>query len=1016
LLGPLEVFADEKWTGVHAPKWRALLAALLIEPGRVIPTGSLVDELWGDDPPAGARKLVSGYVLRLRRLISDPDGRVLVTQAPGYRFMAAREELDTCQFEDLLAAGRRSLEDDNAEQAASLLATALALWRGPALADVPQQRLVAAEADRLEELRLAAVELRIEADIRCGHQAELVSELRQLTAGHPLQERFWHQLMRVLDASGRPAEALEVYIHARDVIAGELGADPGPELQQLHYSILGGDLGHTPPRSAVGQRPVALAPQAIPRQLSAGVRHFVGRAEELARLSAFLGDSPEPADTMVISVIGGTAGVGKTALAVRWAHQVADRFPDGQLHVNLRGYDLGQPMLATDALAGFLRALGVAGREIPPEMDERAALYRSLLAGRRMLVMLDNAGSVEQVRPLLPGAPACAVVVTSRDALGGLVARDGARRLDLDLLPLSDAVGLLRALVGPAVEADPVAAATLASRCCRLPLALRVAAELAADRPDASLADLAGELADQQRQLDLLDAGGDPRTAMRAVFSGSYRHLDARAARAFRLAGLHPGPDLDSYAAAALTGSTVEQASLLLGLLARAHLLQPAGPGRYGMHDLLRAYARELVTDQDGETDRRAALTRLFDHYLHAAAVAMDTLVPAERHRRPCIPSPATPSPPVTGDPGAARAWLDIQRAILVAVAAYTATQGWPGHATRLSATLAHYLDAGGHYPEAITIHTHARRAARRIGDHAAEATPLTSLGFIDVRQGRYQRAAGHLRQALTLFRETGDRSGEARALGNLGNVNCQQGHYQEAAAHLRQALTLFRETGDRSGEARTLGNLGFVEVRQGRHQQAADHLQQALAVCRQTSDRSAEGRVLINLGLVTERQGRQQQAADHLQRALTLFREIGDPSGTAYALTNFGDVDGHRGRWHQAAGHQREALDLFRGTGDRSGEAAALNGLGEVSLATGQPGPARTEHTTALSVASQIGDQYQQARAHNGLARYYRATGHPGQARRHWEQALARYTGIGAPEADQVRAQLAAADGYGQP
>jgi tetratricopeptide (TPR) repeat protein/transcriptional regulator with XRE-family HTH domain len=711
----------------------------------------------------------------------------------------------------------------------------------------------------------------------------------------------------------------------------------------------------------------------VPRELPADVDAFTGRADELAELDRLLPAGQghragrEPT-AVVISAVSGTAGVGKTALAVRWAHQAQDRFPDGQLYVNLRGYDPGQPMTAAWALAGFLRALGVPGQDIPAEENERAARYRSLLHGRQMLVVLDNASDVEQVRPLLPGTRTCAVVVTSRDALAGLVARDGARRLDLDLLPQADAVALLRALIGGRADADPQAAAVLAARCGRLPLALRVAAELAAARPAAPLAELAGELADQQRRLDLLDAGGDPRTAVRAVFSWSYRHLSADAALVFRSSGLHPGPDLDRYAAAALTGTTPEQAGRLLDVLARAHLIEPAQRGRYGMHDLLRDYATEQAVSEDPEPGRRAALTRLFDHYLGTAATAMDTVAPAERHLRPRIPPAATPAPPLP-DPAAARAWLDAERATMVAVAAHTAACGWPGHATRLAATLHRYLDDGGHRAEAATIHAHARRATQLTGDRAAEATALTNLGFVDMRQDRYPQATDHHRQALALFRQIGDRAGQARALNNLGGIDWQQGRYQQAADRLQQSLAVFREIGDRTREANALGVLGAVDLRLGRYQQAADHYRQALAV----------------------------------------FRQTGYRMGEALALTGLGDADLRLGRYQQAADHHRQALAMFREIGERPGEAGALNGLGEVLLATGQPGQARTQHAAALDLASPIGDRHQQARACCGLARACHAEGDLGQARRHWQQALTLYTDLGVPEADQVRAQLAA-------
>ena len=707
----------------------------------------------------------------------------------------------------------------------------------------------------------------------------------------------------------------------------------------------------------------------------------------------------------MISAISGTAGVGKTALAVHWAHQAAGRFPDGQLYVNLRGYDPAQPVTPADALAGFLRSLGVAGQDIPAEEADRAARYRSLLAGRRMLVVLDNARSAEQIRPLLPGDPACAVVVTSRDALTGLVARDGARRLDLDLLPLQDAVGLLRALIGARVDIDPAAAEVLAAQCCRLPLALRVTAELAAARPATPLAELAGELADQQRRLELLNAGGDPRSAVRAVFSWSYRHLDTGAARAFRLLGLHPGADLDPYAAAALAGTTVARTRQLLDQLVRAYLIQAAGPGRYGMHDLLRAYARELAAARDGG-ERHEALTRLFDHYLHTVAAAMDILYPAERHWRPRIVPPATPVQPVA-DPAAARGWLDAERGTLVAATVYTAEHGWPRHATRLAAILFRYLDTGSYCSEAITIHSYARIAARQVGDSAAEAAALNALGLVALDQNRYQQATGHLEHALALFRQTGDSTGQARALTNLGLIGYYQGRNKQASDWCRQALALHRENGDQTGEIAVLGNLGLLDSRQGRYRQARGRFRQSLALAQKTGHRFGESLALLNLGEVSLRQGAYQKGTAHLQQALALARESGDRDHETTALARLGEGYVRLGRYEQAADHLRQALALARESGNRDDEADALNGLGEVLLGTGQPGRARVHHAAALDLAAQIGGNYQQARAHDGLGRGFHATGDDSQARDHWQQALTLYTDLGAPEADQVRAQL---------
>jgi DNA-binding SARP family transcriptional activator/Tfp pilus assembly protein PilF len=1004
VLGPLLVRDGETPTDIPKGRLRVLLAALLVHAGQAVSADAVAEAVWDGSPPPGAADTLRTYVLRLRRALGPAAGSRVLTRYPGYLIEATEQEIDLLRFGSLTRDGGATARAGQWEGAWEVLTEAMGLWRGEPLADVPSEVLRGEHLPRLERAWLEAAQTRLEAGLRLGRHGELVAELQSLTAAHPLQERFHGQLMLALVRCGRQAEALQAYQHARQALAQELGTDPGAELRELHQQILTGDPALAGPAApAAGHRAGAM-----PRELPAPVTGFAGRAAELEALTGLLersADSMPPA--VVISAIGGTAGVGKTALAVQWAHQAADRFPDGQLYVNLRGYDPDRPMPAADALAGFLRALGVGGQDIPPEEDERAARYRSLLAGKKLLVVLDNAGSVEQVRPLLPGSPSCAVVVTSRDALAGLVARHGAARLELDLLPPADAVGLLRALIGRRADEDPGAAETLAGQCCRLPLALRVAAELAAARPDMPLAGLVAELAGQQRRLDVLDVGGDPHTAVRAVFSWSYRHLDPAAARAFRLAGLHPGADFDPYAAAALTRTTLEQARTALDALTRAHLIHPAGTARYGMHDLLRAYARELSDAGDGGEEQDAALTRLFDHYLHTASVAMDTLYPAERHRRPRVARPTSPAPPVT-QPAAARAWLGAERATLVAVAVHAAAHGWPAHATRLSDTLFRYLDQGGHYPEALTLHSHARAVAQRISDRAAEAMALNYLGAVHLKQSRNQQAADQLEQALALFRQVGDRTAQARVLNNLGIILCDQGRYREAIGLRRQALAIYLETGDRFGAAIALDNIGDSEERQGRYDLAARHCRQALAIAMEIGATHAECASLVNLGTVGLRQGRYQQAAGHLHRALALSRETGKRDAEAEALARTGDLCLRQERPEEATRHLREALALYREIGIPSGEADALNSLGEVLIATGQPNHARTEYAAALGLAAQIGDKYQQARAHHGLGGVCRAGGDPGGARDHWQQALALFTELRTPEADQVRAEMA--------
>jgi DNA-binding SARP family transcriptional activator len=1013
LLGPLLVRRGGAVVPVSRGKQRAVLATLLLNANRIVSVDELAEILWGPDLPASARVTVQNYVKRLRHVLGDADRARIRTTSGGYQIHASACELDVSAFEALAESARTAGRNEAWGQASESARQALALWRGEPLADAGSSVLAEREAPRLAEIRLQLLETRLDAGLHLGGHAEAVPELQRLVRIYPLRERLHAMLMLALYQCGGPAEALTAYQAARRVLADEVGAEPGAELRELYQRILAADPAlAAEPASRSGPRQ-SLAPGrdlVTPRQLPPAVGHFTGREPELAALNAML-DKPDGRSpgTIVISAIEGTAGVGKTALAVHWAHQVAERFPDGQLYVNLRGYDPGQPVPAADALAGFLRSLGVPGQDIPPETEECAARYRSLLAGKRMLVVLDNAGSADQVRPLLPGTPACTVVVTSRDALAGLAARDGAARLDLDVLPLEEAVALLRTLIGIRVDADTAAAAELASQCCRLPLALRVAADLAASRPGMPLAALTSELADLRTRLDLLEAGGDPHTQVRAVFSWSCRHLDPDAARAFRLLGLHPGPGFDSYAVAALTAATLPQARRALDVLAGAHLIQHVSARRYGMHDLLRGYARELTITPDTGEDRHAALTRLLDYYLHAAAAAMDTLFPAQCHRRPRIPRAATPVPPLA-DPAAARQWLDSERAVLVAAAAHTSGPDWPGHATRLAATLSRYLLSGDHLSEALTIFSHALAAARRMGDLAAEAMTVNGIGDIDWQQGRLQQAADHYLRAHALFRAAGDRAGEARALGNIGLSETELGRYEQAARQQQKALAIFRDIDDQLGEAHALGSLGLVRQRQGRYREAADNHWRSLELFREIGDREGEAYALGRLGAVDLLVGRYQDAAGYLQQALALSREIGSTVAGSAILGKLGEAYLGLGRYEQAAENFEQALAWFREVGNRGMQTGALNGLGDVLSQTGETGKARAYHATALQLASEVGSPREQARAHSGLARAYQDDRDSRQAQHHWQEALTRYAAIGAPEAREIRVRLATA------
>jgi DNA-binding SARP family transcriptional activator/tetratricopeptide (TPR) repeat protein len=1011
LLGPVRAWRGADELALGGPRRRAVFGMLAMRANQPVARSELIDGLWGDEPPSSAVNSVHVYVAGLRRVLEPrrenrAPGQVLPATGAGYLLRLDPAQLDTAELDQQLAAGRRQpwagLAEGDLETAARSLDAALRLWQGIPLAGIPGP-WADTERVRLGELRLAAIEQRIELLLGLGRHRHVVAQLTGLIREHPLRERFREQLMLALYRCGRQADALAEFAAARRVLGTELGIEPGPGLRHLQQRILAADTtldrpagpaggtaerGGTatageppgsPPAAAPG--PAAASPP-VPRELPADVAAFTGREGELAELDARLarwapppGDPAGSAGVVPIAVVTGTAGVGKTALAVHWAHRARDRFPGGQLYVNLRGFDPAEPMAVADALAGFLRALGLASQHVPADVDERAARYRSLLDGRRVLILLDNAAAADQVRLLLPGTPSCFVLVTSRDSLTGLVARHGARRLDLDPMPPGDAIGLLRVLIGGRVDADPTAAGTLAGQCARLPLALRVAAEFAVSHPALTLAELTGELAAEQRRLDLLDAGGDPRTAVRAVLSWSYRQLPPRAARAFRLAGLHPAAELSTGAAAALFGSSIADAADLLGQLRRAHLVHLAGPGRYGLHDLLRAYAADLAAAPgdpdrlaDGPDERRPALARVLDYYLGAAAAAMDVLFPAERHRRPRPGRPAPLAPELDG-PGAARAWLDTERDALQSVAGYAAACGWPAQAIGLSATLSRYLETGGHYAAAVTLHTQARRAAQLTGDRSAEAHALNSLGIVTGRLGGYQPGADFLGQSLAIFRELGEHSGAARALGNLGSGEWRQGRYAEAERYHRQSLALFRAIGDELGEARALNSLGLVSLRLGRCARAASHFRDSLALYSRLGDQSNEAHALGNLGLAYLQLGRHQQAGAHLQRARALSRGIGCRTGEASALTDLGTLACRRGRYPDAASYHRQALALFRAIGERVGAAEALNGLGEVLLAMGHASQARDQHATALELAIEVGDPHEQARARHGLA-----------------------------------------------
>jgi tetratricopeptide (TPR) repeat protein len=659
---------------------------------------------------------------------------------------------------------------------------------------------------------------------------------------------------------------------------------------------------------------------AVPRQLPMDVAHFTGRDAELAALDALLIQAPvgRPA-AMAIGVIAGTAGVGKTALAVHWAHRVRARFPDGQLFVNLHGYSPCPPMAPEQALGEFLRALDVPAERIPAGLGERAALYRSLLDGRRVLVVLDNAATAEQVRPLLPGSATCRVVVTSRNRLSGLIAHDGASRVTMDLLLPAEAITLLRGVIGTArVAAEPEATAALASRCAYLPLALRIAAERAATHPHVTLADLAEELAVARDRLDLLATAEqeDEATAVRAVFSWSYHALAPEAARAFRLLGLHPGADLSAPAAAALTDTTPAQARRLLETLVGMHLIEETGKDRYRLHDLLRVYAAERAQAEETDHECAAAVRRVLTWHLHTGDAA-DRMLNPHRRRVPLGHPELTCAPLEFTTYGQALDWCETERANLVA----------------------------------------AVRHAAQTGEHViAWKLPLALWGFFNLRKHWADLIATH-HIGLTTAQHLHDREGEAWIRGGLGMAYLDLRRYDEALHHYQRALQICQEIDNPWGEAVALLSLGRAYLQLGRYDEALDYSQQALHICQEIDDPWSQTFALLNIGTIHRRLHRFEDALDCFQRTLTVVRSVHHPSGEAMTLHNLGDTYWDLRRFEDALEHFRQACSTYREIGDQWGEAETLRNIGDTLQKLNQM-PAAVEYwNLALPIFEDLND-----------------------------------------------------------
>jgi tetratricopeptide (TPR) repeat protein len=731
---------------------------------------------------------------------------------------------------------------------------------------------------------------------------------------------------------------------------------------------------------------------------------FTGRDAEVEQLRDLARRSRDHGEAVVISALAGMAGVGKTQLAVHVGHALHAEEPfERILFVNLRGFhpDPSQPPAEPGAvLDAFLRQLGLTGHQVPHPVEARAELFRQKLAGLRSLVVLDNASDEKQVVPLLPGVPGCVTLVTSRRDLGAL---DPVARFAVDVFSEAEALDYLAATVPRIpVGADPAAASRIAARCGHLPLALALVTGHMRAKPGWTLTDHADWL-DERHDNRRLDSG------VELALEVSYRNLAVGERELLRLIAHHPGHDFDARAAAALAGTDLAVAEARLRELTADHLVQLAGADRFQLHDLVRAYAAGRSADEDRRADRRAAMTRLLDHYLATTAAAMDRLDPAGATLRPQIAEPLLPLP----DLDEPLTWLETERHNLIASVIHAAAEGRAEHATRMAVVLARYLQ-GRHNATALMVHEHAARAAQQAGDEVGFAGALAAGAIAQIFLGRHEAAARRLEKALHIFRRHDRPVETARVLNNLGIVNVRMGRYEEALDYSRQSLDLARSLGDRTGQARSLINLGNLAGRREQPDAAVEHYREALAAYREAGDRNGEAVALSNLGNAERKCERYDSAEDYLTQALELNRELRKRHTEADALDNLGLLSTERGDGERAADYHRQALAIYRELGDRGSEVCAHNGLGEAAQVLGRFAEARDEHARALEIAQdpEIDDRSEQARAHTGLAEAGRGLGALTEAREHYLVAQGLWEKLGSPRATEIAEALAALGG----
>lgn len=1031
ILGPIELEVNGTFRDLGSAKERCVLAILLWELGRPVANETLINRVWGSDRPDRALPSLYSYVSRLRANLKSAVGdrtRVVRWQSGSYTLQTDPETVDLHRFRKMRDLAR-GLEGNDDEGAASLLREAANLWRGTPLAGLHGGWAAGARAT-LEEERFTAIIRRIQIELRLGLHTDLVPELSGLVAQHPLNQELAGHLMVTLYRCGRQAEALEAFRSLRHRLIEETGTEPASNLIELHQRMLKGNLPFTEERRTHHFRAIA-APNTLPRDNP----DFTGRLPELDRLVAVI-NSAAGRSTSGVVAISGMPGVGKTALAVHAAHMLCDRYPI-QMYLSLHAHDrIEEPVDPGSALGVLLRALGEPADNLPAGVEERAALWRTRLAGRRALIVLDDTDDPDQIRPLLPGAPGCLVLITSRRRV---IELPGVFWLPLGTMRPDEAAALFGRIAGENSADDASAVARVTRICGYLPLAIQMAASRFRNHPSWSVTDLAAHLSHGPSEL------ADSRPLPREIASSlelSYRYLTSKQQRIFRQLALSPITEYSVEAAAALADGEGVEAEL--ETILDQHLLEERLPGRYSFHDVIREFAAHLSFIYDKPSDRHGALHRVLDHYL-ALADKADRIIHPYHHR---IDIEVGVSPPLP--PEDARNVIELERENLIRLLRYAGAADWPRHAALLSHVLARFLDTWGLWDEAARAHRHAIRAWRQVGDRRGEAVALTELCFVLGRLGQHTEALECANQAFTLCRELQDLRGESDMLDCQGLILWQSSRYIEALSSHDKAYAICLATRDKHGEADALSHGAMPLWSMRRYDEALSRWNRALVIYRQLGDRQGEGNALNNIAETQQELGLLDDALANYLQVLPIFREIGDRQGDAILQNNIGNLCQRTGDYDASIRHLREALGIYREIGDRRCEADALNNIGvafrraghhdealkchqralviaheieepyqearshchtgDVHVALNHYDSALHDYRVALLISTRIGDAYQEGLARNGLGSVLLHTSGTSAAQGQWREALALFERIGVPEAETVRARLAAA------